>query len=128
MSADRELDTARVMADGTDCANLLRAYVRAWPLDIGGSADGARFRFKFHTQSQRNSDLEHRHGFEVGDGKSPKEGGAWKWQLASRRVLLKARRQVLSWDTGIPLEELALLSRDLRRWCALASAGRAHSS
>lgn len=107
MRADGELgDERRPMQDRTDNANLLRAYVRAWPLEIGGSADGERHGFKFHTQSQRNSDLTHRHGFEIGDGHRPKEGGAWRWQLASLQVLRKAQKQILSWDTGIPLEEL----------------------
>lgn len=93
------------MRDGTDAANLLRAYVRAWPRDIGGSVDGEKLGFKFHTQSQRNSDLAD-YGYPTTDGKRPKKGGAWSWQLESRLVFLEARRQVLSWDSGIPLDEL----------------------
>lgn len=114
MRADGELgDERRPMKDGTRCANLLRAYVSAWPREVGGAADGERLGFQFHTQSQRNSDLTHRHGFEVGDGGPPKEGGTWRWQLASREVFLEARRQVLSWETGIPLKDLRISLKEL---------------
>lgn len=45
------------MRDGTDCARLLRAFVRAWPHWLGGEGDAKRNGFKYHTASQRCGEL-----------------------------------------------------------------------
>lgn len=87
------------MRDGTDSAHLLRAYVRAWPRRIGGEADGAEFGFKWHTQSQRNGELDRFHGFKTVGGK-PEGGNTWKYQLASQAVYFSAQLEMKSWETG----------------------------
>ena len=51
------------MRPDTDCAALLRAYVQAWPVWLGGYDESRRWGFKFHTQSQRSGDLGSKHGF-----------------------------------------------------------------
>jgi len=93
------------MRDGTDCANLLRAYVGAWPRDIGGYKDGARLGFKSHTQSQRSGDLGTKHGFPT----KPMErhgDGLWRCQLKDRATFERARLQVKAWDMGMPVATL----------------------
>ena len=62
------------MRDGTDCAALLRAYVRAWPAWLGGYDESRRWGFKFHTQSQRSGDLWSKHGFLVVSRRREGEG------------------------------------------------------
>lgn len=93
------------MRDLTDCACLIRAYVRAWPRFIGGEIDGRVLGFKFHTQSQRNSELERIHGYPTA-GYEPDGGGTWRFQLASSLIYQRACFQVEAWDRGVPLVEV----------------------
>ncbi|MCK4513001.1 hypothetical protein KAW64_14745 [bacterium] len=95
------------MRNGTDCAALLRAYVRAWPLDIGGYEDGERHGFKFHTQSQRSGELHRIHRFPT-TPMTKHSDGTWKNQLGGPVAYERARLQVKSWATGIPVADLEI--------------------
>ena len=111
------------MRDGTDCANLLRAYVGAWPRDIGGYKDGARLGFKFHTQSQRSGELGSKHGFPCVSRR--REGEDYhEYRFKDRATFERARLQVKAWDMGMPVATLAA-QESLRpvRQEALALAG-----
>lgn len=93
------------MRDKSDCACLIRAYVRAWPRFIGGETDGRALGFKFHTQSQRNGDLGRTHGYQTVRA-IPDHGGCHTFQLASGLVYQRACFQVEAWDRGVPLAEV----------------------
>ena len=52
------------MRPDTDCGRLCHALVKTYPSWIGGEADGKRYGFKYHTQSQRSGELHRHHGLE----------------------------------------------------------------
>ena len=93
------------MRPDTDCAHLLRAYVRAWPAWLGGYDESRRWGFKFHTQSQRSGDLGSKHGFPCESRR--REGKAFhEYRLASQVVYFHAQLEVKSWATGIDVATL----------------------
>ena len=99
------------MRDGTDCAHLLRAYVRAWPAWLGGEGDAKRNGFKYHTQSQRSGDLGSKHGFPCDSRPRESATGTWgyhEYRFADRATYERARLQVKSWDTGIAVSVLEI--------------------
>jgi len=95
------------MRDGTDGANLLRAYVRAWPRWLGGEGDAKRNGFKFHTQSQRSTDLRLKHGFPC-DSHRRHGQQYWEFRLADEATFHRARLQVKAWDTGVSVDVLEI--------------------
>lgn len=99
------------MKDGTDCAHLLRAYVRAWPAWLGGEGDGKRNGFKYHTQSQRSGDLTHKHGFPVESRRRETATQSWpyhEFRLKDAATYERARLQVKAWVTGIDVATLEI--------------------
>ena len=97
------------MRDDTDCAHLLRAYVRAWPAWLGGEGDAKRNGFKYHTQSQRSGDLGSKHGFPVDSRRRESATQVWnyhEYRLKDRATFEHARLQVKSWDTCVDVKTL----------------------
>lgn len=93
------------MRDGTDCAHLLRAYVRAWPAWLGGYEESRRWGFKFHTQSQRSGDLGSKHGFPVVSQR--REGEDYhEYRFRDAATYERAWLQVKAWDAGMSVATL----------------------
>ena len=94
------------MRPDTDCARLLRAYVRAWPRWLGGEGDAKRNGFKYHTMSQRSGDLTHKHGFPIESRYQPSRWGYSQYRFRDDATFQRARLQVKSWDTGVDVATL----------------------
>ena len=93
------------MRPDTDCAHLLRAYVRAWPEWRGGNDESWYYGFKFHTQSQRSGELGSKHGFPCESRR--REGVCYhEYRLKDRATYEHARLQVKSWDTCVDVKTL----------------------
>ena len=90
--------------ENSDVGRLLRAYVEAYPRKVGGEADGKRYGFKYHTQSQRSGDLTKRGFPTIG---TKRKGEDYKeYRFNGPLVFADARRLVKSWDSGLSVEEV----------------------
>ena len=91
------------MRPDTDCAALLRAYVRAWPAWLGGYDESRRWGFKFHTQSQRSGDLGSKHGFPVVSRRRAGED-YHEYRLKDEATYRLAALAVELWDIDAAIE------------------------
>lgn len=86
-------------------ADLVRIFDQAYPEWRGGAAD---LRHCYHKASSRIGDTLEPAGFLVERRKCPRPGTdheEYRW--ASPEIAERARLQVASWASGIPVDELA---------------------
>ena len=86
------------MRRNTQCGRLLHAYVLTYPRWIGGRADGTRYDFSWHTQSQRSGELRDDHGFPCVSQRRRGEQFS-EYRIKDEATFQRARLLVKSWET-----------------------------
>ena len=95
------------MRRNTQCGRLLHAYVLTYPRWVGGRADGRRYDFSWHTQSQRSGELRDDHGFPCVSQRRRGEQFS-EYRLKDEATFHRARLLVKSWETGVAVEVLEI--------------------
>ena len=93
------------MRRNTQCGRLLHALVLTYPRWIGGAADGRRYDFSWHTQSQRSGELRDDHGFPCVSQRRRGEQFS-EYRIKDEATFHRARLLVKSWETGVDVKTL----------------------